>query len=223
MYSEKEIIKYSTIKEQVYMIIKDNIIKGTLKPGEWLSENKIAQSLNVSRSPVREALKELSGEGLLENVPNKGVFVKVLGVKDVYDIFEFREIVESYAIKKAIDLITDEDITVLNQIGSELLSSYKSKDINEYCKSDTKLHDYIFIMSDNKIIYEIVNNVFPLVQPFRILSLNNKTRLEESLEEHLSIIKAIKEKDLTMALKLNKMHLELAKDGIIKHLESINK
>ena len=94
----KEPIKLATIKEQVYEIIKDKILSGELKSGDWLQESKLAESLNVSRSPVREALKELVGEGLLENIPNKGVFVKTLSIKDIYNIFEFREVMEKYAI-----------------------------------------------------------------------------------------------------------------------------
>lgn len=216
----KKNIERSTIKEQVYAIIKENILNGTLKPGEWLQENKLADLLNVSRSPIREALKQLVGEGLLENIPNKGVFVKKLGIKDIYNIFEFREVMEHYAIEKSIKLITNKDIKVLNKISSELIKAYEEKDVIKYCNVDTKLHDFIYIMSDNEIIYEIVNNVFPLLQPFRIISLNSKRRFEESLDEHLCLINSLIEKDFNKAWDCSKNHLVSARDVIIGQLNT---
>ena len=223
MTSKKSTIKLITIKEQVYNIIKEDIITGKLKPGEWLQETKLAEMLNVSRSPVREVLKELVGEGLLENIPNKGVFVKTLSIKDIYNIFEFREVMEGYAIKKASNLATHEDLETLDQIYIELVKAYENGDVNEYCKIDTKLHDALFIISGNEIIYNIVNNVYPLLQPFRIISLNSKGRFEESLDEHKGIIEGIKEKDYKKSLEFNTKHLNLARDVIIEHIKDLNK
>ena len=217
----REPIRLSTIKQQVYEIIKENILAGKLKPGEWLQESKLAESLNVSRSPVREALKELVGEGLLENIPNKGVFVKVLSIKDIYNIFEFREVMEKYAIKKSIELITDDHRKALNEIYLDLKESFEKGDVNEYCRIDTKLHYFLFKMCDNEMIDDVVNNVFPLLQPFRIISLSSKGRFDESFDEHKGLIDGIKEGDFEKAWGYNKVHLRLARDEIIKHLESL--
>lgn len=215
-------IKLPTIKEQIYDIIKENILSGKLKPGEWLQESKLAESLNVSRSPVREALKELVGEGLLENISNKGVFVKKLSVKDIYNIFEFREVMEKYAIKKSIELITDEHIEVLDEIYLKMNETFKKGDVNEYCKIDTKLHYFLFKMCNNELINEVVNNVFPLLQPFRIISLSSKGRFKESFDEHKDLIEGVKEKDFDKAWGANRIHLRLARDEIIKHLKSLD-
>ncbi|MDR7871545.1 MAG: GntR family transcriptional regulator [Tissierellaceae bacterium] len=218
-----EPIKLPTIKEQVYEIIKENIISGKLKPGEWLQESKLVDSLNVSRSPVREALKQLVGEGLLENIPNKGVFVKTLSIKDIYNIFEFREVMEKYAIKKSIDVFTEDYIEALDEISLNLKEAFEKGDLNEYTKIDTKLHYFLFEMCDNEMINDVVNNVFPLLQSFRIISLNSKSRFEESLEEHNGLIEGIKERNFDKAWGYNKVHLRLARDEIIKHLQSFEK
>lgn len=218
----KEPIKLSTIKEQVYEIIKDKILSGELKSGEWLQESKLADSLNVSRSPVREALKELVGEGLLENIPNKGVFVKTLNIKDIYNIFEFREVMEKYAVKKSIELLSDEYIKELDEIYLELKEAFDKGDLNEYIKIDTKLHYFLFKMCDNEMINDVVNNVFPLLQPFRIISLSSKGRFDESFDEHKGLIDGIKESDFDKAWEHNKIHLRLARDEIIKHLKTLD-
>ena len=90
----------STIKDQVYEVIKENILNEHFKPGQRIQELEIAKQLQVSRSPVRSAINELIGEGLLESIPNKSVRVRKLSQKEIVDTFEFRLIIEKYAVKK---------------------------------------------------------------------------------------------------------------------------
>lgn len=220
---ENEAIKLPTIKEQVYKIIKDKIIAGEIKPGEWLQESKLARTLNVSRSPVREALKELVGEGLLENIPNKGVFVKILSKKDIYNIFEFREVMEKFAIERSVELASEEDFEALDKIFLRMKKKYDKNDVNEYCKIDTELHNRLFVMSRNELIFNLVKNVNPLLQPFRTISLSREGRFKESLDEHKGLIEGIKERNCEKACKHNSIHLKLARDVIMDYLDSLNK
>lgn len=222
MNMETEPIKLSTIKEQVYEIIKDKILSGELKPGERLQESKLAELLNVSRSPVREALNELVGEGLLVNIPNKGVFVKKLSIKDIYNIYELREVMEKFAIKKSIELFTDDYGKRLEKIYVDLKEAFEKSDLNEYTKIDTKLHYFLFEMCDNEMISDVINNIFPLIQPFRIISLSSRERFDESFEEHEGLINGIKEGNFEKAWEYNKVHLRLARDEIIKHLKTLD-
>ncbi|QZY56198.1 GntR family transcriptional regulator [Crassaminicella profunda] len=208
----------TTIKDQVYNIIKENILNGNFKPGEKLQEKKIAEQLNVSRSPVREAIKELIGEGLLESIPNKSISVKKLSKKDIIDVFEFRTVIEKYAINKTILNLTEEKIKILDELLEELEESYHSKDLTEYCRIDVKIHDVIIYMSENMVVYNAIKNIFSLIQPFRVISLHSKKRFENSFIEHKEIIKAIKEKDFERAWSVNSTHLNLAKEQIIEHL-----
>jgi DNA-binding GntR family transcriptional regulator len=221
MNSSNKIIKPSTIKEQVYNMLKEQILDGTIKPGEWLQEKKLAEMFNVSRSPVREVLIELVGEGLLENIPNKGVFVKVLNSKDIYNIFELREILEQYAIKKAVELATEDDVKVLKAVYKQLEESYNNGDVNEYSKVDTIIHNTIFSISGNDMLEDIVKNLYPQIQSFRTISLFNKKRYEESFIEHKGLIEGIIEKDYEKAWRHDSIHLKLARDEILKHIESL--
>lgn len=208
----------STIKDQVYNIIKANILNGNLKPGERLQEKKIAEELNVSRSPVREAIKELIGEGLLESIPNKSITVKKLSKKDIIDIFEFRSIIEKYAIENAIKNITEETIKILDEILNELKESYNSNDVDKYIRADIKLHDTLIYLSENMVVYKAFINIFSIIQPFRIISLHSKKRFEESYLEHKGIIEGLKEKDSEKAWKYDSVHLQLAKEEILNYL-----
>jgi DNA-binding GntR family transcriptional regulator len=97
MKAEKRI---KNLKEQVYEILKSNILTGVYKPGEKIHELDLANELNVSRSPIREALKQLIGEGLLESIPHKSITVKKFSEKEILDIFEFRISQKSIPLKR---------------------------------------------------------------------------------------------------------------------------
>ena len=105
-----------TMKHQIYQILKKEICDGNFPPGQWLQEKELAEKLNVSRSPVREALKQLVDEGLAIEYPNKGVFVKEFTVKDIEEIYEVRILLESYAIKNSVKTITTSNIRELMEI-----------------------------------------------------------------------------------------------------------
>lgn len=215
-------VKLTTIKQQVYLILKDKIINGEIKTGERLYEKEIAESMGVSRSPVRESLNELIGEGLLHNIPNKGVFVKRMDKKDIYDIYEYRMIMEKYAIKKAIKNLSNDDIIVLNSIYNELQKRHEEDDKIGYHKVDIELHDTIFIISRNEIMYKSIRSISDSLQPLRTIALNNAEGFKRSLNDHQGIIKGILERDFNKAWGYDKSHLINAQDTIIEHLNSLD-
>lgn len=176
-----DVKKVTTIKEQVHDIIKENILNGTFKEGEWLQEKKLAKMFNISRSPVREALKELVGEGLLVNIPNKGVFVRKFTMKDINNIFELREVLEKYATKKIIEEGSDEEIQKLVEIFNEMEESYNKEDLYAYYKIDTIFHSMLFDMCKNDILNNMVSGILPIIQPSKI---NHKAGMARSNKVH---------------------------------------
>src|SRR5690554_6177336 len=107
---------FTTIQEQVYNRIKQNILSETYPQGYHLQEKELAAELGVSRSPVREALKSLSAEGLTESVPHKGVIVKILTEKEICEIYELRAILEYAALENTIKVMNNEAIEKFNSI-----------------------------------------------------------------------------------------------------------
>ena len=102
-----------TIRNQVYQILKDDICEGRFAPGQWLQENELAERLCVSRSPIREALRQLASDGLVVEIPNKGVFVKEFTARDIEEIFDLRVLLEDYAISKLQHHLTTADMQQL--------------------------------------------------------------------------------------------------------------
>ncbi len=212
--------RMKTIKEQVYEKLKSDVLNGIYKPGERIQELVIAKKLNVSRSPVREALKELIGEGLLVSVPNKSITVKKLSAKEIKDIFDFRNITEKYAIEKTIENIDERIIKKLESIKSEFIKLYQDNDLHRYCKVDSEFHNYLIKSSGNILLHQVVGNVMALIEQFRVISLSSNRRFEESIDEHVTIIDNILKKNKEAACTICSRHLDLAKEEIISYLNS---
>ena len=117
-----EVIRVVSIKDQVYQILKQEIIDCKLKSGEKLVEQSIAERFNVSRAPVREAIKQLIGDGLVVNITNRGAYVKIPTAKELEDMQEVRTLFEEHAVHHAVTILTEEHRQALQQIREEMLS-----------------------------------------------------------------------------------------------------
>ena len=132
--------KVNTIREQVYEIIKNNITSGVYPSGKWLQEMEIANELNVSRSPVREALRQLGADGLVVEVPNKGVYVREFTKELMEDILEARLAIENYAIIRISSQLTADEKKTLEMFAEQF----------EAFISDTIVNDMLFDDRSNK-------------------------------------------------------------------------
>ena len=115
-----EVKHIKTIRDQVYQILRDEICAGKYAPGSWLQETELTEYLGVSRSPVREALRRLVADGLLMEIPNKGVFVKEFTARDIDEIFDMRVMLESYAIRNSRSRMTSARLQKLFDILEKL-------------------------------------------------------------------------------------------------------
>lgn len=209
-----------TMKHQIYQIIKKEICDGNYLPGQWLQEKELAEKMNVSRSPVREALKQLVDEGLAIEYPNKGVFVKEFSSKDIEEIYDVRIMLESYAIKNSVKVITSINIKDLMEILQNLSDCYEKNDISNYIEYDTQLHQYIVKLGGNSLVSDIYKRIYSQVQQFRIYSLTTKKRFDDSIIEHRKVVENMIASNWKEADRINRIHLALAREEIINHIES---
>jgi len=213
----------ATLKDQVYQVIKMRIIDQYYKPGQWLQENDVATQLNVSRSPVRAALKSLVHDGLVIELPNKGVFVREFSPQDIRDIFDMRSMMESFAITSSPHNLQNTLIETLNTLVAQLVESHRQDDLNRYIKLDTRLHDTIIELGGNSLLSSTYHQLRSMLQPFRVYSLLGKKRFDDSVEEHHSIVRCICTGDIEKAIQVNKQHLTLARDAILSYMASKEK
>ncbi|MCD8153848.1 MAG: GntR family transcriptional regulator [Clostridiales bacterium] len=212
----------NTIRAQIYELLKEAICNGEYKPGQWLQEKELAEQFSVSRSPVREALHQLVSDGLLVEVPNKGVFVREFTPKDIDEIIELRILLENYAIDRLSSNLTEEASEKLTECLDMLNRDYERNDLSAYIEVDTDLHDLIIKLSGNDFLQIIYERVHILIRQFRIYSLREKPRFDESIIEHNDIVHSILEHQPEKAKEANYTHLRLARNEIIRQLEKKN-
>ena len=212
---DKKIIS-GTIKDQVYKYLKDEICNRNFTPGYWLQELEIAQKLGVSRSPVREAIKHLAMDGLVIEIPNKGSYVREFTQKDVLDACDLRLMMETYALSQCKDNLTEANLNSLREFLKEFDYHYKKDNIKEYINTDTDFHQFMVSLSTNGMISVAYNRIQPLFQPFRIYSLLERRRFDDSIGEHKRIIGALLKKDIEKAIEENTKHLELVRNQTLE-------
>ena len=209
----------NTIRGQVYELLKQAICDGEFEPGQWLQENELAEKLSVSRSPIREALRQLAADGLVVEVPNKGVFVREFTAKDIEEIFDIRVLMENYAIDKINEHLSENECTQLRNCMKQVEMAFSKQDLASYINADTVLHDLLIKLSGNDFLIIAYERIHIMIQQFRSFSLlDNQQRFDESIIEHREIIDHILHHQPEQAKNINSHHLALAKDQIILHL-----
>lgn len=213
--SEHGTEEQSSLSWRVYYAIRLAIINGEYKPGENLIETRLAGELGVSRTPVREALRQLELEELVLSVPNKGAVVVGISDKDIDDIYQIRSLLEGLCVRWATQRISAEQVNHLQEI-VELMEMYAHKNDNEkLTKLDTEFHDTVYRACDSRVLRHtlmvLTHNSFKA----RMLSLSDRERAEEAVGEHREILCAIEENKGARAEQLMINHIDKARKHMV--------
>jgi DNA-binding GntR family transcriptional regulator len=185
-----------SLRERIFNQIREDIINGKYKPGDSLIELKLAEELGVSRTPVREAIRQLELEGLVSSIPNKGVIVEGISKQDMNDIYEIRESLEGLAARWAIRRIEKESLKELEDI-YELMEFYTEKgDLDHVGELNSRFHEVIFEATKSAPLKQVLSDFQFYIENVRLASLKSPGRAQESLKEHRAILEAFKKGDL---------------------------
>ncbi len=201
------------LNKVAYDYLHKSIVTCKYLPGEAIVEHDVTKKLGISRTPVREALRRLSSEGFIRQIPMKGSFVRRLTTHDIEDIFELRLMFEESALRSGFDEISAEELA---EIEDKLSLLDDDSDPEDFYESDRMLHEMIIKHAKNKRMISFFNTIDSQLETFRYISAMNNMRLKHSKEEHMKIVTAIKEKDLDSALKYLRLHLENVKNNTLK-------
>ncbi|MEA4848078.1 MAG: GntR family transcriptional regulator [Clostridiaceae bacterium] len=189
----------------VYKVIKEKILNCQYEPGQYMSEKEIVEELRTSRTPVREALNILSGQGLIEIIPNKGIQISPLSLKRMKEIYELRRLIEPIAVREALRYINSKDLEYLSNMDENLSSCYEREDITEVFRWGKDIHLYIAKLSKNDILYRIVKllreesfrgYIYYLKKYLDNCTGENRRAAEETLSSiHNKLVNALKEGD----------------------------
>jgi DNA-binding GntR family transcriptional regulator len=211
---------YKPLRELVFETLREAIASGRLKPGQRLMELQLAEDLGVSRTPVREAIRQLELEGLVVMVPRKGAYVAELSLRDMAEVFEMRAALDGLAAALAAERITEEEIDFLERCLLEISDAIARKDLKACIEADTTFHERLYRASRNMRLAQTIANLREQIQLFRTTSLGRPGRMSLALEEHRQILEAISQRNSKLAHKLAYEHIERAEAAFMRELEN---
>lgn len=215
-----------TIAEQVYNLLRSRILEQQIKPGERLLEIAVCESLNVSRTPVREAFRLLQQDGLVERIPQGGVRVTGLSLEELKEISALRTVLEVYAVELACDLIEEEEIEKLEQILSQaaaLVSAEaegKNIDVAELSRLNTVFHDTICSAARSAYLNKILEIVRLPILRFRPFSLGDREHRLRGVTEHGQMVRMLRQRDKNGLKELTAKHVGDVSTAIARMLAS---
>lgn len=204
---QKEIADRYSLRGRVYNTIRDRILSGDYHENEELKENTIATELGVSRTPVREALRKLELEGLVNIIPNKGAYVTGITKKDIHDIYMIRSYLEGLCAKLACENITNAQIEALEEILYLTDFHARRSHFDQIVELDNKFHDLLYKASGSKILNHVLSDFHQYVERVRKITLSRPYRAEKSSKEHAAIVEALKKRDGQLAETLAHVHM----------------
>jgi DNA-binding GntR family transcriptional regulator len=205
--------KRKYLRDHIFDELQQAIYGGKLKSGERLTEKGIAEELGVSRTPVREALYRLASSGLIKMIPHRGFLISHWSSKEIEDVIELRSALEVFAVKLAVQRISEKEIDEFKDLLDEMRKAVSKKDTMKASCLNSLFHDKIIHASKNKELSEVIEPIKNKIYHFRIISISSPNRLKESFEEHKKILNAIRNKDSKLAQELIAQHIR--KVGLI--------
>lgn len=203
-----------SLSGKVFRTLRDGILTGKYKEGDELREVTIGKELGVSRTPVREALRQLELEGLVTIVPNKGTYVNGISAEDVRDIYMIRIRLEGLAARLAAKRVSQEQIDEMEEM--LLLSEfYRKKGMTEQlAQLDGKFHVILYEACGSRMLKHLLTDFHRYVEMARKCSIRTENRAEKSIGEHMKILEAMKQRDEDQAEKLMEEHIR----HVVQHL-----
>ncbi len=208
--------KYS-LRGRVFHKLREDILSGKYEENEELKEVAIGEELGVSRTPVREAFRQLELEGLIQIIPNKGAYVTGITEKDVKDIYMIRSLLEGLCARWATEHITREQMEEMEE--NIYLSKFHAQKghLDQLAELDNRFHDIMYEACNSKILEHQLKDFHQYVLRVRRKTLASKNRGPKSNEEHEEILQAIKAGDGERAEQLANRHMINAYDNMVKN------
>jgi DNA-binding GntR family transcriptional regulator len=205
---------HNSMHDEVAARLRDLIFVGELMPGTFLDEARIAEQLQISRTPLREALKVLCAEGLVRHEPRRGSFVNEVTDQDLDEIFPVLSLLEGRCAREAALHASDAELQQLEALHDKLNRHAKARRINEYYATNYAIHEAIIALANNRWLAGVIGDLRKIVRLARLQQLHAPGRLDQSLAEHTAIFAALKAHDPEGAEAAMRTHLSRQRDAL---------
>ncbi len=205
---------HNSLHDEVAAQLRDRIFAGELLPGTFLDEVQLAEQMSISRTPLREALKVLTAEGLVRHEPRRGCFVREVTEQDLDEIFPVIALLEGRCAREAALKATDADLAELEVLHDRLNRNAKARRINDYYAANFSIHEAIITLADNRWLAQVIGDLRKIVKLARLQQLHAPGRLEQSLSEHMAVFAALKARDPEGAEAAMRTHLTRQREAL---------
>ena len=222
----KQLQKAKFLKDQIYEIIKEDIINQTYQHNTVLNEKKISQELSVSKTPVREALKALEAEGWVEYVPYKGILVKQMSLEDLKDVFRVRKALEVMVTEAVVQRITPPLLAELHQSmqKQEALLVNDEPVVEEFIDYDVEFHGILLKIAGSPLLRDLIGQMRDKSKSFGMQAIfSSRSRYTETVLEHRRIYEAVAARDLEAAKNAMALHIDNTFNAAMQFIEGRQK
>jgi len=205
----------ATYQQQAYDYVKTQIMTLELKPGQYVTDSQVASDLNISRTPVREALRRLEQEGFLISEARRGWKVYSLSLDDIHEIFDIKVVLEGMMARRAVECDDEEKRAALREAMDRMKQAAAANDNEAWWHADIALHDTLFSMCSNERATRIIRNLNEQWWRLRIGFVALQGRIERSNPEHEAVVESILAGDGEEAEHLMCVHLNNVRDELV--------
>jgi DNA-binding GntR family transcriptional regulator len=208
-------IRTKTLHQEIAGQIQRMIRKGTLVKGQKIDEKSLCESMGVSRTPVREALRLLKADGLIDLIPHRGPYVSQPCIEEINDMFKVMSVLEGTCALLATTKMKKKNFTRIESLHEELEEHYQNRDHEAYLKSNNVFHVFIQELAGNKVLNDVINGLRQKILLYRQRQLYQPERFEQSIQEHRGLLEAFRKKDPSLAESLMKRHLLMQCEALV--------
>jgi len=207
-----------TLGAQVYERIRDAIVQQVLLPGQRVDQNKLADDLQVSLVPVREALKTLEAEGLVSIIPRRGAFVTEISLKDLADLYFARQMIEGEATHHAVERMTDGQFASMAALIQHMREAIEGEDFRSFMRLNHQFHMTIYDSLNNTHIRQTIQSLWERSEIYRFRFLFVSHSITTIHAEHEALLQACRQYDPHLAKQLAKQHIANTRAGLEREL-----
>jgi DNA-binding GntR family transcriptional regulator len=204
------------LHDQVAARLRTMLVEGRIPPGAKLNERELCEQLRVSRTPVREAIKLLAAEGLVDLLPNRGAVAVKLGEADVLHAFELLADLEGLSGELAAQRITDEELTEIRALHYEMLASFARSDLSGYYRLNAQIHAAINAAARNPVLAKTYREINARVQSLRFRTNQDGARWKQAVKEHEQMLQALDAHDAAGLRSVLVTHLQHKRDTVLE-------
>ena len=208
------------LHEATFQKLRSLLVEGLIPPGSKLNERDLAESLHVSRTPIREAIKRLAADGLVELIANRGAIAIELSHADVINTFDVIAQLEGYSGELAAQRISNTALSELEALQYEMMASYARRDLSSYYQLNLRIHQLISQAANNSVLTQLFSQANARIEALRFRSNQNGVKWERAVEEHQEMIDALKARDSERMRKVMILHVMNKRDVVLELLKT---